>query len=450
MLAKRLARHGVVVSGGLLVTVVAQNAASAAVPASVLNATIKATGLFAAAPAAAAGAISAKVSALTDGVLKGMFLTKAKVATAVLLVVGILGSGAGWLAHQALAVKPADKSMVVKDSPDREGGEVSGVVKSVDDSRKAIRVRLRKEAPGETTFHLVRDAKVLLDDGTGDRVAFQEGKLAEVAEGDSVTLRLTADQKVVRVWVEGPTVQGKLKAVDKANHTITATVILTKGAVADKTFAVVDKSKLSFDDGLVPDNTQPMKQVGLGDLPLKSLVTLRLSADRKAVGNVRVEGPSIAGLLKAVDRDQNTITVAIPGKDGPDMDRTFVVVKTAPVTITDGRPADRAKPAEWLNAALPLGAHVTLRLSPDEQCVVAVAAEGPTVFGVVEGVDAADGTLTLDHKVQGEKTYRVVKDAIVFFDGKDEIGKLADLSVGAVAVLKLLTDEKTVREIWVK
>jgi RNA polymerase sigma factor (sigma-70 family) len=77
MLAKRLARHGLAVSGGALAVVLSQMVASAAVPASVLSSTIK---------AATIGAISVKVAALTEGVLKSMLLTKLKIATVVILL----------------------------------------------------------------------------------------------------------------------------------------------------------------------------------------------------------------------------------------------------------------------------------------------------------------------------------------------------------------------------
>ena len=79
MLAKRLARHGLAVSGGALAAVLSQKAASAGVPTSVVSSTIKAASLFAAGQAAATGAISVKVAALTEGVLKTMLLTKLKI-----------------------------------------------------------------------------------------------------------------------------------------------------------------------------------------------------------------------------------------------------------------------------------------------------------------------------------------------------------------------------------
>src|SRR6185312_9323768 len=76
MLAKRLAPHGLTVSGGALAAVLSEKAASAAVPASVLSGTIKTASLFACGGGAAAGIVSTKVAILTEGVLKTMLLTK--------------------------------------------------------------------------------------------------------------------------------------------------------------------------------------------------------------------------------------------------------------------------------------------------------------------------------------------------------------------------------------
>jgi WD40 repeat protein len=47
--------------------------------------------------------VSAKVAALTEGVLKSMLLSKLKIAAVVLLVIAVLGSGAAGLFHQLLA-----------------------------------------------------------------------------------------------------------------------------------------------------------------------------------------------------------------------------------------------------------------------------------------------------------------------------------------------------------
>jgi RNA polymerase sigma factor (sigma-70 family) len=104
MLAKGLARHGLTVSGGTLTVVLAQNAASAGVPTSLVSSTIQAASLFAAGQAAAAGVISAQVAALAEGVLKTMLLTKLKIALAVLWMVAAL-SGAVGVIYQTQAAE---------------------------------------------------------------------------------------------------------------------------------------------------------------------------------------------------------------------------------------------------------------------------------------------------------------------------------------------------------
>src|SRR5262249_12850603 len=160
----------------------------------------------------------------------------------------------------------------------------------------------------EKTFALAGDAKVFLDDGTGDRLGFREGKLADLAEGISVTLRLCADQKVTRLWGEGPIFQGMLKSVDAAALRITATMALTKGEPAtDMTFDVAKNAKLFIEDGPAPDKSQRAKQPSLADLPANAVVSLKLAADRKVVGSIRAEGQSVTGLVKAVDGTTNSI-----------------------------------------------------------------------------------------------------------------------------------------------
>jgi RNA polymerase sigma factor (sigma-70 family) len=108
MLAKRLTRHGLALSGGSL-AVALSGKASACVPTSVAFATIKAANLFAAGKAVAAVVIKAKVTVLTEGVLRAMMFTKLKIATTVLLALGVLGAGlgVGVLTYRTEAAAPA-------------------------------------------------------------------------------------------------------------------------------------------------------------------------------------------------------------------------------------------------------------------------------------------------------------------------------------------------------
>jgi RNA polymerase sigma factor (sigma-70 family) len=95
MLRKRLARRGVTLSAGTLTAALAENA-SAAVPASLVQATVQ-TGVLAVGGATAVGSSSAL--ALAEGALKTMFVTKLRIATALLFLAGLLALGAGVFAN---------------------------------------------------------------------------------------------------------------------------------------------------------------------------------------------------------------------------------------------------------------------------------------------------------------------------------------------------------------
>jgi RNA polymerase sigma factor (sigma-70 family) len=110
LLRDRLTRRGVTLSAGLVATVLAEQTASAGVPATLVHSTVKAATLFAAGKASAAG-VSAPVATLVEGVLHEMFQTKLKIAVAWLLAVALIGAGAGVLTYHALA---ADQPPVQK------------------------------------------------------------------------------------------------------------------------------------------------------------------------------------------------------------------------------------------------------------------------------------------------------------------------------------------------
>jgi RNA polymerase sigma factor (sigma-70 family) len=108
MLAKRLTQRGVALSGGALAVVLPKNVASAGVPTSVVLSTIKVATLLAAGQPA--GVISVKVAALTEGVLRAMFLNKFKAGLSVLLLAVCLcgiGTAVG-LGQQEASTKKAD------------------------------------------------------------------------------------------------------------------------------------------------------------------------------------------------------------------------------------------------------------------------------------------------------------------------------------------------------
>jgi hypothetical protein len=109
MLAKRLTQRGVVFSGGSVVAVLSAGSASASAPPALVASTIKAASLLAAGKAAATGAISAKVAALTEGMVKAMLVTKIKGVLAVVLVVAALAGAAGLIYQTQAAEQPKAK-----------------------------------------------------------------------------------------------------------------------------------------------------------------------------------------------------------------------------------------------------------------------------------------------------------------------------------------------------
>ncbi|HEY7426784.1 MAG TPA: sigma-70 family RNA polymerase sigma factor, partial [Gemmataceae bacterium] len=91
-LAKRLNRHGLMVSGGELAAVLSQGTTSASAPATVVTSTIKATSLLATGQTVSGNLVSAQVITLMEGVVKARFAAKIKGMMAMgLLVVLALG-----------------------------------------------------------------------------------------------------------------------------------------------------------------------------------------------------------------------------------------------------------------------------------------------------------------------------------------------------------------------
>jgi RNA polymerase sigma factor (sigma-70 family) len=126
MLAKRLARHGLTVSGGALGAMLAQTAEAACVPSSVLSITIKAAPLFAVGQAVATALVSARVAALTQGVLKTMVPTKLKTVLAVLLVLGMIGLGNTLVTTAAdRATKAAENAAQDEKAPTASDGAIA-------------------------------------------------------------------------------------------------------------------------------------------------------------------------------------------------------------------------------------------------------------------------------------------------------------------------------------
>jgi RNA polymerase sigma factor (sigma-70 family) len=161
MLKRRLTRRGVGPAAGALAAVLAREAAAGPPPVLVSTA-------IAAATSAEAAVVPPHVAALTEGVVKTMFLTKLKIATAVLLAasLGICGVGvsspaatAGDQPERAGQTEPAKKAEVKEAKEVKPAAEakppVPGAVPLKFDEKIRLDVRSKPVKVGKEDLHIV-------------------------------------------------------------------------------------------------------------------------------------------------------------------------------------------------------------------------------------------------------------------------------------------------------
>jgi RNA polymerase sigma factor (sigma-70 family) len=149
MLAKRLSRPGVVVSGVVPGALASSSAASAGVPVAVTSSTIK-TATLVAAGQRLEGAVSPTVAALVRGVTKAMFTSKIKSVLAVALVVG-LALGGGVVGVRLLGVPSAVAQQPKGDAP----GD-PGVASSKEEKAGPVRANQDEKSKPDTRKDLDR------------------------------------------------------------------------------------------------------------------------------------------------------------------------------------------------------------------------------------------------------------------------------------------------------
>jgi RNA polymerase sigma factor (sigma-70 family) len=467
LLRSRLARRGLPLSVVLCATALAEQGATAAVPASLASATIQASVGFVAGPAAGA-AISAHVLALSQGVLQAMLLMKVKIATAALLVVTVLGLGTGIAVHQAqasrdgeipTAVAAADekldraiqkrdeerKSDKAPREEERKDGErkkdapeARGILKKLDLGKGTVTIQSTRDGEGgaERTYNLGgKNIKVT--------IAENPGKLSDLQEGLRVGLQLSVDDDVVAIRAEAPTLTVLLRRVDADQRTITITAGERGGA---------EKSlKVGADARLVVNG----RAVKLSDFPAGMRVTLTMSLDRNTVlamlggrrggderpdGAPRREGEGDArrpafGVLLGVDAAKGTIEVLSGGDENPSI-QTYSLAADAKAYFA----MERLATPELKIASLPRAARVRLKMTEDKK-VAAIEVVPVSLRVQVRSVDAAKGTLTYATERE-EKTLAVTKD-VPIQTGRDA-GKLADLTPGTLVQLMLTPDRNQV------
>jgi RNA polymerase sigma factor (sigma-70 family) len=137
LLARRLSRYGAALSVSSLAAVLSRDAAAACVPASLLHSTARAAILT-------AGVVSARVVALTDGVIKAMLLSKLKLVWAVALAV-VVGVGAVGVTYRQAAAQPAPSNAPSRSARARADEleelrlEVAALRKGLEATRERVR-----------------------------------------------------------------------------------------------------------------------------------------------------------------------------------------------------------------------------------------------------------------------------------------------------------------------
>jgi RNA polymerase sigma factor (sigma-70 family) len=245
-LAGRLAGRGLALSGGVLTATLGRGLARACVPGPLAAATVQAATAVAVGQAAA-GAVSAPVAALTEGVLKTMVLSRLKVLLAVLVAVSVLGLGAGLLPRPALAEKPvpapapaAGKGPAPGRAPDKAQQALFRQLQSVrwtllwepDPANHTIGVTDTPDFPrldglDVRPFHfrpltleklaVARDARITLDGA--------KARLEDLAMGMHVSLRFAEGKPVVTALEATTRREGHVvRAVNAERGTLTVAV----------------------------------------------------------------------------------------------------------------------------------------------------------------------------------------------------------------------------------
>jgi RNA polymerase sigma factor (sigma-70 family) len=471
-LRTRLTRRGLTLAAGGLATALAADA-GAAVPPPLVASTVSAATAFVAGKAV--GVVSTHVLALTEGVLQAMNLTRIKWIGTAALAVLLTTTGAALFAQREGAAQregrpaaPAAAADGRRGDAGRESPHVRGVVRAVDAAQNTITVAVDATRDGaanpDKTYTVAKDAEVLMDEGRGRFAPGREVKLADLAAGSVVTLLLAKDKQTVEaILAEGPTLSGKLSAVDATKGTVTlAGAAAGRGrggeeiaGTPDKTYTVGKTAEIVIDDGR--GRRTSLHEGKLTDLSIGCHVTVKLAPDLKEAVLVQAEGSRVQGTVKAIDAGKLSITIGGDRGRGGEAaaENTYIVAQNADILVEDLRPRRFFPVRSAKLEDVPVGSIVSLMLSPNMTTAVMIRAEGPSVTGALKSVDPNKGTVSITigggRGTDGEeKSYTVAKDVRVVIDGNES--KLSDLKVGdnpTPITLKLTLSQQAVQVISV-
>lgn len=208
-----------------------------------------------------------------------------------------------------------------------------------------------------------------------------------------------------------PSNQGSLKAVDTARGTITLTV----SPKDEYTYNLAKDVKVLIADGKTVWNpNDPFDYLKLkyregtvADLPVGANIVTWIKLPAKMVVTIWAMGPTITGVLGAVDLEKSTVTLTFPGKQGAGAQKaTYHVAEEAAVFI-DGKEANFRD--------LVTEVEVRLTLSGDLKEAGKITAMGKSFNGFLKSVDAKFNALTLN--LAKKKSDPAVYKLFVLADG---------------------------------
>jgi RNA polymerase sigma factor (sigma-70 family) len=389
MLAKRLARHGFTIAGGALAVALAQNAAHASVPISVLGSALKTTSLSGVAKVTGSIAGSAKAIALAEGVIRYMFLTKLKGITLGVALTLSLGVGGTICTRTALGQNQAET--------------------------KAPSERRQGSSTERTSAKIQRKRELDLRGRSDVRCVDLEKRLIMACEliGGDVDNRFVKHLTTVRVC--------EVKILGD----------LWRLSVTPTTEIVIDGKKSQLDDlKNVVEAVEPGHITVVGLWEFETLKPRHSTQDGRAK-RIEVFGQVVDGVTHTIDAKKRTITLMKSSGNFVSL-IPYEISKEAEVHVN-------GKTATFND--LKQGMQVFVQMSALKgQPVVSVTALGPQVEGIIRRVDARGNTITAripNIQMTVENT-PVAKDAKVIIDGRQ--GKLDDLQPGMLVTLQMCAE----------
>ena len=367
----RLVRRGIALTVTGLATLVIHNAALATVPAALVTDTARAASVFAAGNAAAAP-VSAAVVALTEGVLRTMFLTKLKLATAALLTLALVGTATALWTREVLAqkapssnedrsaIQPA-KTDVPPSAPATPASEVTGKVVAVAEDGKSFTLEIPPAERGAEA----KKIEIKIADKTTVKYSGIGPNEAKPTQGYQAKVLLAEGSKEVAATItfmgmrniRNPDIAGKVSAVAKDGKMITVEEAVPGKGRDDKPKTVeiklTDKTHITY--SLITTGGAKLVE-GM------NVEVWLLHDSRDVAGRIHLSGkeamvkrddkvPNEGGRVAAVSKDGKTITLEsrVPGP-GRELKRVEVQIGDKTTVVYHNVEAGETKIVEGMQA----------------------------------------------------------------------------------------------------